>query len=116
MAAHSSAPAWRIPWTGEPGGLQTVGSQRDGHDFAATETALIVLDKFPPKHPVFLWAKDVMVSSLQGSLTPSYSRPFLPSSVLGAGSELLHSSLCQFIPSSLQTRHLSCCSLFALSS
>ena len=26
MATHSSIPAWRIPWTEEPGGLQTMGS------------------------------------------------------------------------------------------
>ena len=32
MATHSSILAWRIPWTKEPGGLQSVGSQRDGHD------------------------------------------------------------------------------------
>ena len=32
MAAHSSILAWRIPWTGEPGGLQSMGSQRVGHD------------------------------------------------------------------------------------
>ena len=32
MAAHSSALAWRIPGTGEPGGLQSVGSHRVGHD------------------------------------------------------------------------------------
>ena len=32
MATHSSILAWRIPWTEEPGGLQTVGSQRVGHD------------------------------------------------------------------------------------
>ena len=32
MAAHSSALAWRIPGTGEPGGLQATGSQRVGHD------------------------------------------------------------------------------------
>ena len=31
MAAHSSIPAWRIPWTEEPGGLQSIGSQRVGH-------------------------------------------------------------------------------------
>ena len=28
MATHSSILAWRIPWTGEPGGLQSMGSQR----------------------------------------------------------------------------------------
>ena len=32
MATHSSALAWRIPWTGEPGRLQCVGSQRVGHN------------------------------------------------------------------------------------
>ena len=32
MATHSSIPAWRIQWTEEPGGLQSMGSQRVGHD------------------------------------------------------------------------------------
>ena len=32
MATHPSILAWRIPWTEEPGELQSVGSQRDGHD------------------------------------------------------------------------------------
>ena len=32
MAAHSSIPAWRIPRTEEPGRLQSMGSQRVGHD------------------------------------------------------------------------------------
>ena len=32
MATHSSIPAWRIPWTEEPGELQSMGSQRVGHD------------------------------------------------------------------------------------
>ena len=32
MATHSSILAWKIPWTEEPGGLQTTGSQRVGHD------------------------------------------------------------------------------------
>jgi len=31
MAAHSSIPAWRIPWTEESGGLQSMRSQRTGH-------------------------------------------------------------------------------------
>ena len=30
MATHSSIPAWRVPWTEEPGGLQSMGSQRVG--------------------------------------------------------------------------------------
>ena len=32
MATHSSILAWRIPRTEEPGGLQSMGSQRVGHD------------------------------------------------------------------------------------
>ena len=31
MATHSSTLAWRIPWTEEPGRLQSMGSQRVGH-------------------------------------------------------------------------------------
>ena len=32
MTTHSSVPAWKIPWTEEPSGLQSLGSQRTGHD------------------------------------------------------------------------------------
>ena len=32
MATHSSILAWEIPWTEEPEGLQSMGSQRVGHD------------------------------------------------------------------------------------
>ena len=38
MATHSSILAWRIPWAGEPGRLQSMGSQRIGHNLAATQT------------------------------------------------------------------------------
>ena len=31
-ATHTNIIAWRIPWTGEPGALQSVGSQRVGYD------------------------------------------------------------------------------------
>ena len=34
MATHCSILAWRIPWTEEPGGLQSMESQRVGHDWA----------------------------------------------------------------------------------
>ena len=32
VATHSSILAWKISWTGDPGGLQSIGSQRVGHD------------------------------------------------------------------------------------
>ena len=37
MATHSSILAWRIPWTEEPGRLQSTGSQRIGHDLATKQ-------------------------------------------------------------------------------
>ena len=42
VATHSSILAWRIPWTEEPGGLQSTGSQRVGHD-RATSLSLFFL-------------------------------------------------------------------------
>ena len=36
MAPHSSAPAWKIPWTEEPGRLQSMGSLRVGHNWATS--------------------------------------------------------------------------------
>ena len=38
MAIHSSILAWKIPWTEEPGRLQSMGSQRVRHDWAQTYT------------------------------------------------------------------------------
>ena len=40
MATHSSILAWRISWTEETGGLQSIGSQRVGHD-RATNTHML---------------------------------------------------------------------------
>ena len=56
MAPHSSTLAWKIPWTEEPGGLQSMGSRRVGHDWVTS------LSLFPSMHwrrpwqstPVFL--------------------------------------------------------------
>ena len=36
METHSSILAWRIPWTEEPGGLQSTGWQRVGHNWATS--------------------------------------------------------------------------------
>ena len=37
MATQSSILAWEMPWTEEPGGLQSTGSQRDGHNLVAKQ-------------------------------------------------------------------------------
>ena len=36
MATHSSSLAWETPWTEEPGGLQSMESQKVGHDLSVT--------------------------------------------------------------------------------
>ena len=47
LAPHSSTLAWRIPWMEEPGGLQSMGSRRVGHDSdlaaAAADTSKVML-------------------------------------------------------------------------
>ena len=42
MATHSSIPAWEIPWTGEPGGLQSMGLQKSGTQLS-DQTAFIYI-------------------------------------------------------------------------
>ena len=37
MATHSSILAWETPWTEKPGGLQSMGSQRAGHDLGTEQ-------------------------------------------------------------------------------
>jgi len=45
MTIHSSILAWRIPWTEEPAGLQSMGSQRVGQDLATKQ-------QYPYRGPV----------------------------------------------------------------
>ena len=56
MAPHSSTLAWKIPWTEEPGRLQSMGSWRVGHDWATSLSLLTFMHwrrKWQPT-PVFL--------------------------------------------------------------
>ena len=56
MAPHSSTLAWKIPWTEEPDRLQSMGSQRVGHDWA-TSLSLLTFRHWRTKWqptPVFL--------------------------------------------------------------
>ena len=47
MAIHSSILAWEIPWLEEPGGLQSVGSQRAEHNIASEQQQQKVRYKAP---------------------------------------------------------------------
>ena len=65
MATHSSISAWEIPWTEEPGGLQSMGSQRAGRDWAHTHTWLSSL--FLAYHICFSTAIDSTALRNQGA-------------------------------------------------
>ena len=52
MATHSSILAWRIPWTEDPGELESMGSQRFGHNWVTnTHTLYIYTCKSPNTNP-----------------------------------------------------------------
>ena len=70
MATHSSTLAWKIPWTEEPGRLQSMGSQKVGHDW---RTSLLLFTcmhwrrRWQPT-PVFLPGESQGKGSLVGCL------------------------------------------------
>ena len=43
MATHSSILAWKIPWTGEPGGLQSIGLQKVRHNLTTKQQQHLTL-------------------------------------------------------------------------
>ena len=53
MAPHSSTLAWEIPWTEEPGGPQSMGSQRVRHDCVTEQTSIISLAKEGQYQPLY---------------------------------------------------------------
>ena len=58
MAPHSSALAWKIPWTEEPGGLQSMGPLRVGHDWATSLSLFTFMHwrrKWQPTPVLFAW-------------------------------------------------------------
>ena len=68
MATHSSTLAWKIPWTEEPGGLQSMGSLRVGHDWATSLSLFTFMHwrrKWQPT-PVFLLGESQGQGSLVG--------------------------------------------------
>ena len=69
MATHSSTLAWRIPWKKEPGGLQSMGSQRVRHDLANSLHFTYFANKGPSSQGygfssshVWMWGLDYKVS------------------------------------------------------
>ena len=73
MATHSSVLAWRIPGTGEPGGLRSMGSHRVGHDWSDLAAAAAAAAYyyhyhywcFPSFYLVKISCKDCMILALK---------------------------------------------------
>ena len=67
MAPHSSTVAWKIPWMEEPGGLQSMGLLRVGHNFTFTFTFHFhALEKEMATPPVLLPGESQGWGSLVG--------------------------------------------------
>ena len=80
MATHSSILAWRIPWTWEPGGLQSMGLQRVGPDWASEHfVSFTLIHHYPvcwycfwPCFPTEVW----LSFCFYGTLTEDIKRDF----------------------------------------
>ena len=87
MATHSSIPAWRIPWAEEPGGLQSIGSQRVRHDWS--DLALMhtwakkIMSRWQWCVSLLSWVRHIRVATLAatswGEMTESQKREILDS-------------------------------------
>ena len=108
MATHSSILVWRIPWTEEPGGLQSMGSQRVRHN-RATNTTLhyvscsgLVISSFQSCFSVFCLFVCLVFSPFP---PPLFSLFFLfwPPLFLNLVKGFWHITLCKVIRSFLQT-------------
>jgi len=82
MATHSSILAWRIPWTGDPCGLQSMGLQRVGHDWVTNTFTLWKLPSRNLNHNnirVLWWGMETM---LHASFSPHLFSLFSSVSIL----------------------------------
>ena len=119
MASHSSILAWRIPWAEEPGELQSLGSQRVGHDWSTN--TFTFLNEFRVPYTVLSFPNITYIISILSSFLPSCllivlitshtSTYDFHTSLSPASSESL--ILCEFL-SSLKTRGLKIRALICL--
>ena len=83
MATHSSVLGWRIPGTGEPGGLLSMGSHRVGHDWSDLAAAIqnnqyTIVAYFGAAHPELQEVQHLILLILKYFLLPNpYSEKHL---------------------------------------
>ena len=90
LATHSSILAWRIPWTEEPGGLQSMGSQRVKHD-CATNTYIHNLRSWQRTNWVHRWTQEGLVMNCLGSKYWPRAKEQSPPSVSAVPTLMLNS-------------------------
>ena len=120
MAAHSSVLAWRIPGTGEPGGLPSMGSHRVGHDWSDLAAAAWPMEttrkEIPQTYypPTCIWDSQLpLLFQGKSSLAPkhqvpapfSYSRTMLQPFSLPSSTWSHFPSTLDFSSISLETWH-----------
>ena len=76
MAIHSSTIAWKIPWTEEPGRLQSMGSQRVRHDWA---TSCSLYNQYSSVRNLMTLQKDFLLCHYRGhpNPNPNYGNPVI---------------------------------------
>ena len=79
MATHSSILAWRIPWTEEPGGLQSMGSQRVGHNSFTTDVNYF----YAPKLDAFSFTPGFLFGCGNHRMIETEFLPFVGPSLTG---------------------------------
>ena len=70
MATHSSSLAWRIPWTEEPGGLESIGSQRVRHNLKQLSMHTS-LEDVPAANLSRLWVYNAVMEASEEAKTVS---------------------------------------------
>jgi len=104
MATHSSTLAWKIPWTEEPSGLQSMGSQRVRHDWATSLYFYKNVGTKSPKSYWFLFFQDILLPILFTLFMYLYLNTFYLSYLLTICSGVYSPSLgCQFLYTRLWT-------------
>ena len=117
MATHSSILAWRIPWTEEPGRLQSMGSQKVGHNWTTFTSFTFFSSGYCP-HPLSCWYCLLNFWLFLSMTEVTYFHVFLLPSLNSALNSLCLTTICQLqgtffilyfiaLSVSLETVHLS---------
>ena len=78
METHSSILSWRIPWTEEPGGLQSIGLQRVGHNWSDLTQRVTIMIILVLKEPIEISITIPVLEEEKNDLTASDVKLLVP--------------------------------------